>query len=249
MQITIKGVVENLLKMKVFITGITSGLGRALSEEFLSKGCSVWGIGRRPLKEPKKNLYYSICDVRNQIDIKRVYEEMKGKDFIPDVVVLNAGITKDDLVPELSYSISREIFEVNLFGVINWINIFLPVYLRKGKGIFVGISSLSAYRVTNINKVAYPASKAALNMIFQALRVKFTSKGLRFIIFCLGRMGERKTLFQTTYQKAAERIANHIYLNRKKNVVNFPFIPAIITRISVFFPDIFISKILSKINK
>lgn len=228
--------------MNVFITGVTSGLGKALAREFLNKGYSVWGAGRRNLEESDKNFYYSVCDIGKEEEVGRVYGEMKNRNFVPDIVILNAAIMKDDLIPEFSYPIFKEIFNTNIFGAIKWIDVFLPLFLERKRGIFVAISSLSAYRPLNISKIAYPSSKAALSMAFRALRVHFTSSGLRFITFHIGRMEEKDGLIRVSYQKAAARIAKHLHFNKKSDVVDFPYIPTLITRISRFFPDTFIPK-------
>lgn len=235
--------------MNVFITGVVSGLGKMLAREFLDKGYRVWGVDIRKLENPQKNFYYSICDVTKSEDVNRVYEEMRSKDFIPDIVILNAGIMKDDMNYQFSCSIFKEVFTVNLFGVINWIDMFLPVFLKRKKGIFVAISSLSAYRAINFNKIAYPSSKAALSMVFQAFRFQLASSGLRFITFHIGRMKEKGKLLQISYQKAAKKIATHLYLSRKADVVDFPFIPTLLTKISKYFPDVFISRMLLKIKR
>lgn len=242
MWITAKGAFGDLLKMNVFITGVTSGLGKELAKEFISKGYSVWGVGRTNLGSTEDKFHYSVCDVSKLEDVKRVYEEMKNKKFIPDMIILNAGIIRNDLTPEFSYSIFREMFNINLFGAVNWIDVFLSVFLKRKKGIFVAISSLSAYRPLVINKISYPSSKAALSMVFQAFRIQFASSALRFITFHIGPMQEKQTLFQITYQKAAEKIVKYLHLNRKADVIDFPFIPTVITKISKFFSDAFISR-------
>lgn len=234
--------------MNVFITGVTKGLGKALAGEFLNKGYSVWGVGRRYSEEHRENFYYSVCDVTRPEDVKRTYEEMRNKGFIPDIVILNAAIMEDDLAPEFSCDMFKKTFNINLFGSMNWIELFLPPILKKRGGTFVAISSLSAHQPLIINKVAYPSSKAALGMAFRTFRIRFVSSGLRFITFHIGPMGGEQKLFQISYEKAAKKIVKHLCLNRKSNVVNFPFIPTLITKVSRFLPDIFISRVLLKIK-
>ena len=235
--------------MKVFITGVTSGLGKVLVKEFLNRGYRVWGIGRKHLEDSKENFCYSICDVSKEEDVKRVYEEMENKDFVPDIIILNAGMMKNDLISQFSYPVFKETFDINLFGAIKWIDVFLPLFLKRKKGTFAAISSLSAYRALVINKIAYPGSKAALSMVFEGFRLQVPSSGIRFITFHVGPMGEGRSLFQIGYQKAAEKIVNHLCRNKKNDVVNFPFIPTLITKISRFFPDGLLSKKILKNKK
>jgi pentatricopeptide repeat protein len=245
--ITVEGTPEDIL-MKVFISGVTSGLGRALAEEFSGQGHNVWGVGRRQPGASQENLHYSVCDVSKLEEVRRVYAEMRDKGFIPDIVILNAGIMKDDLIPEFSYSVFKETIDINLFGAINWIDVFLPIFLKRKRGTFVAISSLCVYRGLVVNKIAYPASKAAVSAAFENLRLQFFSSGVRFITFHIGPMGKESSLFKIDYETAAERIARYLRLSRKPETVNFPLLPTLITKISKFLPDTFISKRILRIS-
>ena len=94
--------------MKVFITGASSGLGKSLVDEFVSLGYIVWGIGRRALVEGKNKFYYSTCNISKESDMKLVYDKIQNEDFIPDIVILNAGVMKEDLPDGFSYPILQK---------------------------------------------------------------------------------------------------------------------------------------------
>lgn len=234
---------------KVLITGVSSGLGKHLTKEFMHNNYTVWGVGRRSIEEielncnlPDEKFHYSVCDVSNQDDIKAVYTKMIERDFIPDIVILNAATLENDISQDFNYRLFRKAYETNLFGAIKWVELFLPHFLVKRKGIFVAISSLSTYRAMNINKIGYPSSKAALNMAFESFRLQYASNGVRFITFCPGRMIERNNSpLKITYAKAAKIIFGHLHNNKKRNIIDFPLLSSLIFKISRYAPDYLVS--------
>lgn len=234
--------------MKIFITGTSSGLGKLLASGFYARGHSVWGAGRRQMDETGDKFHYSVCDISKPEDIDKVYQELENSAFIPDIVILNAAAMDDDLGPLFSYSIFQEVFNINLFGAISWVNKFLPLFLARRSGKFVAISSLAARRALGVNKIAYPSSKAALSMAFESFRLQINCPELRFITFHIGPLSEKTSLLKTSYQKASGKIIDHLCRDKKADVVDFPFIPTLITEISTFFPDRCIAKILSRIK-
>lgn len=75
--------------MKIFITGVSSGIGKTLTTELIKIGHEVWGIARRQeeLEDLKNNLnsanlYLSRCDIESLDDMKKVADEMKSKKFV-----------------------------------------------------------------------------------------------------------------------------------------------------------------------
>ena len=89
--------------MKKFITGISSGIGKLLTEKLVMAGHEVWGVARRKelLSEIQKafgaeKLRVSVCDLSRVDEMKAVAQKMRDAKFIPDVVVLNAGVYVKD---------------------------------------------------------------------------------------------------------------------------------------------------------
>ena len=240
--------------MNVLITGVSSGLGKELAVQFLSKGDIVWGLSRKEKHSKElqplfayENFNYRLCDISKEEEVSLLF---RMEAFIPDVVVLNAGNMDDDLKKgKFDYTQFRKVFTVNLFGAVTFMDKLMPIFQQRGKGVFVGISSLSAYRALVMNKVAYPSSKAALSMAFQAFRVQFAESNLRFLTFHLGPMGEKQRLFQTSYQKAAHKVVRHLYSGKQSDVVNFPKAAVLMTKISLFFRDAFLLRMLSRHQK
>jgi short-subunit dehydrogenase len=88
-----------------------------------------------------------------------------------DLVVANAGIREVEDENNQDLSISRRVMNVNFFGVLNTVSPFLLNFKEQNKGHIAVISSIAAYRGMP-NSGIYSASKAALNIWFESLRLR-----------------------------------------------------------------------------
>jgi len=240
--------------MNILITGISKGLGKELGLKLVNDGHYVCGIARSPVTSlelqqrlNKGSFVYKECDIRDSEKLNFCLEDLKNNGFIPDVVILCAGIMMDDLVNgKFIYNNFRDVFETNLFANIFIIDRCMEIFAEK-KIVFVGISSLSALRAIVINKIAYPASKAALNTAFEAFRIQSPDPKTKFITINLGMMGDKSGLFRISYCQAAEKIIRAI--TNRRAVISLPFLNTCITRISRFLPDALIRMSLRKLIK
>lgn len=228
--------------MKVLLTGASKGLGIALVKEFASRGFEVWGVARSALDKSRvegvKGFTYSPCDCSIESDVRRLASDMKKKGFIPDVVIFNAGSAIDDVADRVELDKFKRNFEVNLFGSIAWMEEFLPLFLKRGSGVFAAISSLSVYRENHKNRIAYSSSKLALSKAFENLRMQYFSTGVNFVCFHPGRMSEVKTsLIGTTYADSARIIAENTLKKDPPSRVDFPALHYYLTRLTAFVPD------------
>lgn len=130
-----------------FITGTSSGFGRALAAEVLAKGDRVVATARKP--EVLKDLieqYPSAAravklDVTNLEDVKNAISEAIGEFGRIDVLVNNAGYVLAGAIEESSNEQIRRQFDTNVFGVLNVSREALPVLRRQKSGHIVNISS------------------------------------------------------------------------------------------------------------
>lgn len=197
------------------ITGASAGLGRGLSRELCARGHRVWGVARRKEKlvELERELganrfLFSVCDVGREGDILQAIQAMERCSFHPDVVILNAGINPERLGAPFLLKEFQQVLRVNLFGALAWVEIFLPVFRVRGKGQFVAISSLAAYR-GDARWVAYSASKSALDRAFESFRGRHAREGITFTSIHLGAanvgMGSGSRSLSTLTEKKAVR--------------------------------------------
>ncbi len=240
--------------MKAFITGISSGVGRELTRQLIHAGHEVFGIARRreliddlKLELGSENFHAATCDIRNQNDIERVGELMASQGFVPDVVVLNAAVDRDDVHPTFQQAVARETMETNVLGALGWVELFLEAMVARGPGQFIAISSIFAFRPDE-ESVSYAASKLALAMAFRGLRLRFRHTPIRFKILYLGpvatainpRFAEAppsgvRALFVMSARRAARAVRRVI--ESERNDFYAPFLSTMLVRASCWLSD------------
>jgi NAD(P)-dependent dehydrogenase (short-subunit alcohol dehydrogenase family) len=145
--------------MNIFITGISSGIGKALAQNYLEQGHIVDGISRRALDFKHENLTHTKVDMTDSKSI----ESLGLKDHY-DLVILSAGILgaikklQDSNLGEL-----KRVMDINLWGQ----KLMIDKFLNKSKvNNIVAISSGAAVK-GSLGWSGYSLSKAALNMLIQ----------------------------------------------------------------------------------
>lgn len=154
--------------MTVYITGVSSGIGKALAETFLSLGAKVIGIGRK--SEIVSDRYRFItCDLQSVDAIAKL--DFHQKD---DCVILinNAGVIGPiDHFSELDPSGIQTVVQVNTVAPLLITNKFLKAQNHQQKAIVVNISSGAASK-SIASWATYCASKAALDRFSEVLQVE-----------------------------------------------------------------------------
>ncbi|WP_064092197.1 3-oxoacyl-ACP reductase FabG [Rossellomorea aquimaris] len=160
------------LKGKVaLITGAANGIGFAAAELFAKEGCSVAlvdfdsEVGEEKAKslsemsEGKVSFFQGDVAERSSVDsfVKRVREHF-GK---IDILINNAGITRDGMIHKLSSEDFQKVLDVNLTGVFNCTQAVLPYLIENGKGKIINTSSVSGV-YGNVGQTNYAATKAAV---------------------------------------------------------------------------------------
>jgi short-subunit dehydrogenase len=241
--------------MNILITGISSGIGKALCRELIISGQTVWGVARRKdlldsLNSELKsdNFLYSVCDVSNEEAVKKVVLEMAEADFLPEVVVLNAGIERKDSIDGYQNKISQEVFSVNFFGALKWVELFIKKFTERRSGQFIAISSIFALR-PDIDSVCYCASKSALSMAFRSLSLQYIKKKIIFTNIYLGPVD---TNISSRYQSKAARPKKSLIIMSPQDAARciikaikgqratyyFPFYIALPVRLTFFLSDL-----------
>lgn len=171
---------------KFFITGVSSGIGKALTKELIIMGEMVWGTARREylLKELKKELnntskfIYTTIDQAEKNSWHSLLRSFRRRRFVPEIIMFNAAISQNDLQSGIEIETLEKIMEVNFLGVMRGINALLP--MAKPGTQFIAISSFSALKGSGREGIGYAASKAALSVGFESLYQKYKDKGIIF---------------------------------------------------------------------
>ncbi len=168
----------------VLITGVTSGLGKALVSLYLKDGWHVIGIGRNQSKLDHCKIEFGamfmpyLCDVSIENNIQQVCDTLKEKNIIPNVLILNAGDGSIEM-DTIDIQLHRHTFEVNYFGVIKWVSEFLKVQDRRDRT-FVIISSILDKFPTPF-AAAYCASKSAIAAAAHSLQAQYLNSSNKFV--------------------------------------------------------------------
>jgi len=165
----------------VFITGASSGIGRALAIEFSRRGYKLGLCGRR--LELLKNLQQELSrnhtveiaelDVSHYNTVKEVLFKLAEKLGGTKIIIANAGVCEKSLPGERTFYLDRKVIEINLLGAMATIDAGAEILKKQGGGQIVGISSVAGFRGLS-NVPAYSASKSALSTYMEGIRHHLT---------------------------------------------------------------------------
>ncbi len=177
----------------VIITGASSGIGKALTEEFVSRGYKavMADINYEKLQELSgvfKNKGADVLpvrtDVSNENDCKNLINEAIRKYGKIDVMINNAGISMRALFEDLDLSVIKKVMDINFWGTVFCTKYALP-YLLESKGSVVGMSSIAGNKGLP-GRTGYSASKFAIQGFLEVVRIENMKKGLHVLIACPG---------------------------------------------------------------
>lgn len=170
------------------ITGGSSGIGLAMARQLRAQGAEVSLLARDPHKldgaaETLQKEFggrvstYSV-DVSDWEAVQRAAGDIRAEHGAPDLLINSAGITHPGYVEEIPVDIYHRLMEVNYFGVVHLVKVFLPSMLERGDGRIVNIDSAAGF-VGVFGYTAYGASKFALRGFSDALRAELKPRGIR----------------------------------------------------------------------
>src|SRR4030067_3661268 len=164
-------------KSGIWITGASSGIGKAAAEEFAKIGCKVFVSARRAfelerinksLKKDKLELDIYPCNVASSANVDQTAKKILSSHKI-DCLINNAGITSFKLAQENSINEIDDIINTNLLGSIYTIKAVLPKMIEQGGGTIINILSIVTKKVFT-HSSAYAASKNGLMAYTNVLR-------------------------------------------------------------------------------
>lgn len=176
----------------VLITGCSSGgIGSALSKSFAKRGHHVYASVRNPAKASDlsslPNVTVLTLDVASQPSINACLTSVKqdlGPDRGLDILINNAGHGQNAPLLDADINEARAVFDVNVWGALAMTQAFASL-LVKTSGSVVNISSVGALIHTPYIGI-YSASKAALTMLSDTLRVEMAPLGVHVVTIMTG---------------------------------------------------------------
>lgn len=215
----------------VLVTGASSGVGWELSKLLVKNGYRTWGIARNQklLKQLENEIdnpkfTYKSIDLSINNPWKLLVKSLTKSKFIPDVVVFNAAINKNDLIEGIDSNLLEEMFRVNFFSIISGVEILIDEFSKPIH--FITISSTSSFKGNYREGIGYSASKAALSVAFESLYQKYYLTKYLFTTIYFGPIKTRMMPFTRptplilTAEQAAECIIKAI--KEKKSFYYYP---------------------------
>jgi short-subunit dehydrogenase len=218
------------------VTGASSGIGKALAVELAGRGYKV-GLTARRAKELEETAQaiaaagseaqVEVADVTDRAAIEAAAAAVERRFGRIDLLVANAGIAaKPERGKFFDVDAIEKTMRVNLFGVIYSIGAVMPGMLERKSGHVAAISSIASYFGTP-KSAGYSASKAAVNVLLDSLRLDVRGRGVDVTVVNPGFVETPLTaknkgmVLVWTAEKAARAIADG--LARRKRTIEFPF--------------------------
>ncbi|WP_176593552.1 oxidoreductase [Sphingobium sp. EM0848] len=195
-----------------FVTGASSGFGRALVQEILARGDQVVAAARQPkdvamLAEISVERLLPVqLDVTNAQEIKASITAALDRFGAIDVLINNAGYGFLSTIEEADEEAVQRQFNTNLFGPAALMRAVLPEMRARRSGFIVNISSTAGARGF-AGSGYYSASKAALEALTEALAAEAAELGVRAMIVCPGPF--RTDFFGRSINLPASEIADY----------------------------------------
>ncbi len=161
----------------IFITGASSGIGKSIGEFLHEKGYTVYGTSRNPETVTGSVFPLVALDVRDAQSIKLAVAKVIAEAGTIDVLVNNAGVGITGPVEEIPAAEIRNNFEINLFGPIEVMKAVLPQMRSQKSGLIINVTSIAGYMGLPYRGI-YSASKGALELITEALRMEVKGFGI-----------------------------------------------------------------------
>jgi len=167
----------------VFITGCSTGIGRALARACIARGDTVIATARNA-----ESLQYldherairMALDVNDDAAIERVLDEVQERVGRIDLLINNAGYAAMGPVTELSREALRNQFDTNVFAPVSVTRAALPLLRASGMAQVVNVGSVSGILTTPFSG-AYCATKAALHSLSDAMRMELAPFGVEVV--------------------------------------------------------------------
>ncbi|MFD1547817.1 oxidoreductase [Nonomuraea guangzhouensis] len=170
-----------------FVTGASRGLGAEIVREALSRGHGVIATARdaaavlTAYPDKPAGLLVVTADVTSQEQLQAAVDAGLAEFGRIDIVVNNAGYGLVGAVEEVSDKAARDVFDVNVFGVLNTLRVTLPTLRAQRSGCVLNIGSVAGF-ATAPGTGLYGATKFALEGISEALYGELAPLGVRVII-------------------------------------------------------------------
>lgn len=218
----------------IIITGASSGLGKALAIEYADKDTNLFLIGRNQARlcivankcrSKGANVFYNVLNVKNRNKVKEWIEKI-DKQYTIDLLIANAGISGGTSKGNEEEKQIYDIFDTNIYGVLNAITPVIPIMKQQKFGQIAIISSMASFRGMP-SAPSYSSTKACIRNYGEALYCDLKKYNINVSTVCPGFIKTpltEKNNFIMPFKIDSERAAIIIKngLEKKKKIIIFP---------------------------
>jgi NAD(P)-dependent dehydrogenase (short-subunit alcohol dehydrogenase family) len=163
----------------VLITGVSSGIGRAVADVFAAKGFEVFGTSRNPrTTEPVPGVELVQLDVADDASVAAAVSTVVQRAGRIDILVNNAGVGVFGAAEETSIAQAQQLFDTNFFGLVRLTREVLPHLRAQGSGRIINIGSVLGFLPSPYGSF-YAASKHAVEGYSESLDHETREFGVR----------------------------------------------------------------------
>tara|TARA_B100000424_G_scaffold210819_1_gene168244 strand:- start:2300 stop:3061 length:762 start_codon:yes stop_codon:yes gene_type:complete len=246
-------------KKTIWITGGSTGIGKALALKFANKGWNVAISARREnllqeISNNHENIHGFPVDVTDKIKCKQTFEQIRNKFENIDICFFSTGTWDPKKEKDIDVEQIENVFRVNFFGTLNSIKAVEEYFKNRKMGTITIVSSIAGYRGLP-NSTGYGPSKSALNNLAESLYFDFKRSNVRV---CLVSPGFIKTPmtdkndFKMPFLKTTDYAAEKIYdglVNKNIFEIHFPKSLTLILKILSFLPSSIYFSLVGKMTK
>ena len=166
----------------VLITGVSSGIGRAVAELLAAQGCTVIGTVRQPATaQALRGVELISMDIRDERSVQEGVRQVIARHGRIDVLINNAGVVLAGAVEETTPEEAQALFDTNVFGILRTARAVLPHMRERRAGRIVNVSSVVGFLPAPYMGW-YAASKHAVEGLSETLDHEVRQFGIRVVL-------------------------------------------------------------------
>lgn len=195
------------------VTGGAKGLGQAMCQRFAKEGAKVIAVDMGDMTYECENVEFYRLNVTDVEACRKFFNYVVEKYHKVDVLVNNAGITRDGMTKKMSDEMWDLVIDVNLKGVFNLTRLIGPLMEEKGYGSIINISSVVGV-FGNIGQANYAATKAGIIGLTKTWAKEFARKGANVRCNAIAPGYTMTDILKTVPQELLDKFAKMTMLGR-----------------------------------
>ena len=173
----------DLKNLNIIVTGATGIIGNSILEKLILGGSNILATGTNEeklskLKSDFNGMILKKFDISKHDEIEKfvetVCDELKG---CPDILINNAGVTKDNLSLRMSQAEWQQVIDINLTSTFLLCKFFLKKMIKNKSGKIINITSVVGH-IGNLGQANYTASKAGIVAMSKSLAIEYAKKNI-----------------------------------------------------------------------